>query len=428
MSAEFQPIVLQPDDGSVSPPTAVELFPFGLTVNRVYVSDGKTNDVVIGPYDVQDYKNSRRFQNCIVGRYCNRIPVGKQTIEKDGITGTISPIATEGPTVSLHGGPVALDRVVFPATSEISSAKLFTPAEITSLKSFTSSSSLFSYTSPDGDQGFPGELLVEVIVALSNPSRTYDPKTFERQLGSTVIIYRAKVKSANPGEKVVTPVNLTQHWGFNLDASYATPGGDTPDVKQHKLYVNAEKILKGDEVLLPTGELVDVENTKFDFGKGDGELIGSRYEGGYDHFYLFPPSSTRQPSHVPLAGLEDGSQNLITSIFDADSKAQTVLSSERSGITLKYHTNQRGVQFYTGIGMDGSGGRKKIHGGTESGTGYKPASAAFLEFHAPHAAYLHAFKQGNEVPLLGDDTLLTSDEVYHHWVRVDMSHIAVRGE
>lgn len=188
---------------------------------------------------------------------------------------------TEGPKVSLHGGPEAFDRLVFPTTADISTAKLFTPAEISSLKSFSSASGLFSHTSPDGDQGFPGELLVEVIVALTNPSRTYDPKTYERQLGSFVIIYRAKVTSPKSGERALTPINLTQHWGFNLDASYATPGGDTPDVKKHKLYINAEKILEGDELLLPTGELLDVKRSRFDFGTGDGSLIGTNYEGGY---------------------------------------------------------------------------------------------------------------------------------------------------
>lgn len=85
---------------------------------------------------------------------------------------------------------------------------------------------------------------------------------------------------------------------------------------------------------------------------------------------------------------------------------------------------ERGVQFYTGIGLDGSGGRKKIHGGSENGTGYERDTAAFLEFHGPHAGYLHTFKQSeDEKALLGDDTLLTSDELYNHWVRVDLSHV-----
>jgi aldose 1-epimerase len=72
--------------------------------------------------------------------------------------------------------------------------------------------------------------------------------------------------------------------------------------------------------------------------------------------------------------------------------------------------------------LDGSGGRKKIHGGSASGTGYEAGAATFLEFHAPHAAYLHPFRQSDdEKALLGDDTLLTSNELYHHWIRVDMS-------
>lgn len=85
---------------------------------------------------------------------------------------------------------------------------------------------------------------------------------------------------------------------------------------------------------------------------------------------------------------------------------------------------ERGVQLHTGVGLDGSGGRKKIHGGSETGTGYEAGAATFLEFHAPHAAYLHPFKQSEEETALpGDDTLLTSDELYHHWVRVDISQV-----
>lgn len=139
---------------------------------------------------------------------------------------------------------------------------------------------------------------LEVIFALSNPSRTWDPKTFERSLGSAVIVYRAVVRPpAAEGEgkgggevkQVVTPVNLTHHWGFNLDASYAKPLGETPDVKNHKLYIDAQKIIKSDSKLLPVGELVDVQGTKFDFstkGEEGGDLIGERYGTGYGMSFL----------------------------------------------------------------------------------------------------------------------------------------------
>ena len=138
------------------------------------------------------------------------------------------------------------------------------------------------YTSPEGTEGFPGALDVEVVWMLTNPSPSFDPQTYERQLGSVVLIYRAQVRNDPEGDgtKIVTPINLTQHWGFNLDASCAVPEGPTPDVKAHKLYINANKILEGDSVLLPTGKLIDIKGTRFDFTEPD-TTIGSRYEGGY---------------------------------------------------------------------------------------------------------------------------------------------------
>lgn len=177
---------------------------------------------------------------------------------------------------------MGFDHVEWAPSADISSSKLFTPAEIAKLKSETSASTLLSYTSPAGTEGFPGALDVETIWALTNPSRTFDPETYERQLGSVLLIYRAKVRNEPEGDgtKIVTPVNLTHHWGFNLDASHATPLGPTPDVKAHKLYIDSDKILEGDEVLLPTGKLIDIKGTRFDFTQPD-VTIGSRYEGGY---------------------------------------------------------------------------------------------------------------------------------------------------
>jgi aldose 1-epimerase len=254
---------------------------------------------------------------------------------------------------------------VWKPQGKLSDAKLFTPAELASIEGETTASALFSYTSPEGTEGFPGALDVEVVWALTNPSRTFDPQTYERRLGSVVLIYRAQVRNEPEvdGTKIVTPINLTHHWGFNLDASFAEALGSTPDAKSHKLYINANKILEGNEFLLPTGKLIDIKGTRFDFTEPD-TAVGSRYEGGYgkemnpsdfprslnafnapiDNFYLFPPSSTRQPSHVSISGLRDGTQNLIPTVFEKG-EPQTRLSSDRSGIRLAFHTNRTCVEW-----------------------------------------------------------------------------------
>ena len=164
----------------------------------------------------------------------------------------------------------------------IKSSKLFTLKELTTLIAHAPSATLFTYTSPAGDQGYPGELVVEAIIALSNSSRTWDPVTKERSLGSVILLYRAIVRSTNEA-KVITPVNLTQHWGFNLDASYAQLYGPTPDVKNHDLFIDSKHVLVGDHALLPTGELLGTEGGAFDFSDPTPRTIGERYpdNGGY---------------------------------------------------------------------------------------------------------------------------------------------------
>lgn len=90
---------------------------------------------------------------------------------------------------------------------------------------------------------------------------------------------------------------------------------------------------------------------------------------------------------------------------------------------------ERGVQFYSGIGFDGSGTRKRIHGGSTAAEsdGYLQGSAAFLEFHAPHSAFLTKFNDGGAA-LPDEDTILTKDEVYNHWVKLDIYYDASKEE
>jgi aldose 1-epimerase len=120
-------------------------------------------------------------------------------------------VANESPTVSLHGGPRGFDAEAFEVLSGPNQLTLFSNTEKDLLgKIDTNSYSLFKHISPDGDQGFPGELLLEVLVGVGPPSATQvaGPQD-EVDLGSTVIVYRAKV-TGKDGAKVVTPINITQ--------------------------------------------------------------------------------------------------------------------------------------------------------------------------------------------------------------------------
>lgn len=197
---------------------------------------------------------------------------------------------SEGTTVSLHGGPGGFDRSTFKPLSALTTehSKLFTSAELAAITNDISSATIFEHTSPAGDEGYPGELLVEVLVGVLKPngSTASAATSQEHHLGSVILDYRAQLKG---DIKTITPINLTQHWGFNLDASLTKPNEPILDVKGHSLLIKSDHILEGDEVLLPTGNLLPVKDTVFDFNKA-GETIGAKYPNpgyGASSFYAF---------------------------------------------------------------------------------------------------------------------------------------------
>lgn len=121
-------------------------------------------------------------------------------------------ISLENPRVSLHGGPKGFDAVIWTLLSPDEPAALFTTVELGHLSSLTSAYAIFRLISESGDQGYPGKLIVEAVVALVSPGGNHgmhaDYATSEYDLGSIVIVYRAKLDEGE--NKVVTPINLTQ--------------------------------------------------------------------------------------------------------------------------------------------------------------------------------------------------------------------------
>jgi aldose 1-epimerase len=173
----------------------------------------------------------------------------------------------------LHGGPSGFDQIAFtpvpldalqPGSDENTPGTLFTAAEISDLQSRFSggAGALFRAISPDGDQGYPGALLVETLVGLLQPEgKPADGN--EYTMGSVVIIYRAKLL-VDEKASVLTPVNLTQHWGFNLDASLSKELDGNPDalsVKGYRLTIAADHTVAIDEHGLATGELTPTAGT-----------------------------------------------------------------------------------------------------------------------------------------------------------------------
>ncbi|PSR73726.1 hypothetical protein PHLCEN_2v10445 [Hermanssonia centrifuga] len=421
---------------SFTPSLALEVIPRGVTLHRLFVqADGRTHDILVGPENPTDHA-VQKYTNTLVGRYANRLPVSPATLTRNGLTSTFAALPNESPSVSLHGGPIGFDSLpwtpiplpYFPSAQDEGDARplLFTNAELETIQSELQTSVLFYRISEDGEQGFPGKLRVEALVGLVDPR---GPATGEEYpLGSVVIVYRARLEE----EGKVTPINLTQHWGFNLDASLKD-GPESLSVKDHKLTIKADHTIALTETGLSTGELAPVAGTHHAHAEKKTSKIGESFpEKGYDEFYLFSRPAAPIPTRLPASAFQASGTVGVTSAEGANvlkeilkPREQTAeplvsLESEKSGLKLVFDTNQSGVQFYSNnLTSPEKNARKKIHGGSGvfgAGDGYGVGTAAFLEFHEPLAAWLHPATLGAS----GDDTLLASGEVYNNYVKMDV--------
>ncbi len=263
---------------------------YGGTVMSLRVPDarGTLEDVVLGYDRPQDYAKASPYFGCLVGRYGNRIAKAKFSL--DGRTYRLA--ANDG-TSSLHGGLKGFDKVVW--TARPVQTDLGPALEL-------------RYLSPDGDEGFPGNLDVTAHYTL----------TAERALRVDF--------SATTDKKTI--VNLTHHSYFNL----AGKG----DILGHELFLNAKRFTPVDASLIPTGEPRPVAGTPFDFTTPT--AIGTRIEaddpqlrfaGGYDHNWVIDK---------PL-----GELGLVARVLEPT-----------TGRTLEVLSTEPGTQFYTGNHLDGS--------------------------------------------------------------------------
>jgi aldose 1-epimerase len=267
----------------------VRLITYGATVTELHVTDrdGKLDDVVLGFDRLEQYENESPYFGCIVGRVAFRIVKG--TFDLDGNTYRLT--LNNGPH-HLHGGTRGFSKLVWnaePVAGEEAPAVRFT------------------YHSPDGDQGYPGNLDVAVVYSL-NAS------------GEMKIDYTATADRP-------TPVNLTHHGYFNL------AGAASGDVLDHVLWLDADRYSPTDDALVPTGELAPVEATRFDFTKPTAtgarmDRIGDKSI-GYDLAYLL----RRQ----------GGSLAHVATMHEP-----------ATGRTLEVHTTAPAMVFYTGEYLDGT--------------------------------------------------------------------------
>lgn len=307
-----------------------EISDFGGTVVRLLAPDrrGKLADVTLGFADVRDYAERSPYFGCIVGRVGNRIAGGRFSL--DGRTYELARNnAPDGLPCCLHGGNVGFDKAFWRAALSAS-------AQGPSLR--------LSHHSPDGDEGFPGNL--EVVVTYS--------VTAENALR---IDYEATTDRA-------TPVNLTNHAYFNL------AGEGSGDVLDHVVTLHASRYTPVNAGMIPDGALASVNATPLDFVQPHaiGERIESPHEQlrfglGYDHNFVID-----RPA--------DGTNALILA-------ARVV--EPRSGRVMEVFTTEPGVQFYTGNFLDGT-----LHG--KSGRPYGRRHGFCLETqHFPDSPNQPAF-------------------------------------
>jgi aldose 1-epimerase len=275
----------------------VSITDFGGIVTSILAPDrsGRLADVVLGFRDVEHYEAESPYFGAIIGRVGNRIAHGKFVLE-----GKTYQLATNnspgGIPCTLHGGNVGFDKRLWTATPTTLNGQ---PALRLSL------------FSKSGDEGFPGNLQVVVTYSL----------TADQGLR---IDYQATADQP-------TPVNLTNHSYFNLH------GEGTGTILGHELQLFADRFTPVDSGLIPTGELVSVTGTPFDFAQP--HAIGARIDEndaqlsagkGYDHNFVL--ADAPRPTPVLAARVVDPA----------------------SGRVLEVLTTEPGLQFYTGNFLDGS--------------------------------------------------------------------------
>jgi aldose 1-epimerase len=301
----------------------VHLITLGATVQEWHVrGKGKEKvNIVLGFPNAPRYESEdNQFFGCTTGRVAGRIALGKFTLE-----GKEYKLAINNGRHHLHGGVKrSLDKVVWKAKYQRD--KESNPGVH------------FSYTSPDGEEGYPGNLKSEVHYVLTKKNELR-------------IEYTATTDKA-------TPINLTNHSYFNL----AGAGAET--VLDHELEVEAEQYVPTDDELIPTGKLAAVKGTPLDFRKSTrlGERFADLAKGpfkGYDH-------------------------TLVLSKREKTPTLAAVLKHPPSGRWLKVFTNQPALQVYTGNFLKG---QKAVDGKI-----YKQHSAVCLETqHIPDSINQPAF-------------------------------------
>lgn len=252
--------------------------------------NGKIQDVILGFKNLAGYVNGGTYFGGLIGRYANRI--GHGTFTLDGKTYHVS-INDRGN--SLHGGKIGFNKRVW-------TAKIIRNAPVPTLQ--------MEYTSPNGQEGFPGTVKVRVLYSLTNQN-------------GLKISYRAVTNKP-------TIINLTSHIYFNLS------GNLTSSILDEVLMINANSFTPTDSLQIATGQIWPVAGTPMDFRKPT--VIGSRINDNYQQLKY-------------AKGYDD---NWVLNDYNGKVRLAATVYDPHSGRFLKVFTDQPGIQFYTGNYLNSS--------------------------------------------------------------------------
>ncbi len=259
---------------------------YGCIITTVLAKDrnGESGDVVLGFDTLKEYEKHPGFYGSQIGRFANRIAKGTFTLNNKTYH-----LPINDPPNSLHGGFIGFNQRVWTV------ANVITNNDHAGVE--------FTYFSPDGEEGYPGNLNVSITILLNNNNEL-------------TMKYAATTDQD-------TIINFTHHGYFNLGA------GKVPNILDHKLTINAKKYTPVDSTLIPTGELKDVQGTPFDFMSA--RTVGSRIKqlsGGYDHNFVLDDA----PTLKEVANLVETTTGRVMIVL----------------------TDQPGIQFYSGNFLNGN--------------------------------------------------------------------------
>jgi len=315
----------------------VELSSFGAAVVKVEVADrdGKFDNVTLGFDKFEPYLGDHPYFGVTVGRYANRIAQGKFKLNDKEYQ-----LPTNAGEHHLHGGPGGFHHVLWNAEKiEIEEVKDEESGEV---QQPGERGVKFTYTSPDGEESYPGKLEVSATYTLTDSNELK-------------MVFRAKLAE---DEKVDTIVNLVNHAYWNL------AGADSGSVLDHVLQIFADKYVKVDKDLIPTGELTDVSGTPLDLRKPtrlsvriNDPMLKEVPGEGFDHCYVLNSQS-------------------------GDLAHAATLVDQPTGRVMEVWTTQPGIQFYSGnhlAGEESQAGAPK-HGAVCLETQHYPDSPNHANF------------------------------------------------